>query len=108
MRRVLPVLAAAGLLVACGDDGTGTGTQSAGATTVAASDTAAPGTAEAAPEATVAGTPATEAAEAEAGGGAAPEAPEALQFSARLVGGGELDLRQYAGTTVALWFWAPT
>ncbi len=33
---------------------------------------------------------------------------EALQFSAPLVGGGELDFRQFTGTTVALWFWAPT
>lgn len=36
------------------------------------------------------------------------EAAGALQFSAPLVGGGELDFRQFAGTTVALWFWAPT
>lgn len=35
-------------------------------------------------------------------------AAEVLQFSAPLVGGGELDFRQFAGTTVALWFWAPT
>ncbi len=36
------------------------------------------------------------------------EAAEVLQFIAPLVGGGELDFRQFAGTTVALWFWAPT
>ncbi|MDO8392725.1 MAG: hypothetical protein Q7V57_19795 [Actinomycetota bacterium] len=36
------------------------------------------------------------------------EAPEALQLTAPLVGGGTIDLAQYAGTTVALWFWAPT
>jgi len=35
-------------------------------------------------------------------------APEALQLTAPLVGGGTIDLTQYAGTTVALWFWAPT
>jgi len=40
--------------------------------------------------------------------GPAREVPAALDFSAPLVGGGELDLRQFAGTTVALWFWAPT
>ena len=36
------------------------------------------------------------------------EAPAALQFSAPLVGGGTIDFSQYAGQTVALWFWAPT
>lgn len=35
-------------------------------------------------------------------------APDALQFTAPLVGGGSLDFTQYAGKTVALWFWAPT
>lgn len=31
-----------------------------------------------------------------------------LAFSAPLVGGGEIAFEQFAGTTVALWFWAPT
>jgi hypothetical protein len=31
-----------------------------------------------------------------------------LQFSADLVGGGQVDFRGYAGRTLALWFWAPT
>jgi hypothetical protein len=30
-----------------------------------------------------------------------------LELTAPLVGGGELDLGQYAGAPVALWFWAP-
>jgi ABC-type phosphate transport system substrate-binding protein len=30
-----------------------------------------------------------------------------LELTAPLVGGGELDLGQYAGSPVALWFWAP-
>ncbi|MBI4934562.1 MAG: hypothetical protein HY828_11830 [Actinobacteria bacterium] len=34
--------------------------------------------------------------------------PEALDFSAPLVSGEQLDFRGYAGETVALWFWAPT
>jgi len=38
----------------------------------------------------------------------APAAPFALQFSADVVGGGQLDFRSLAGRTVALWFWAPT
>ncbi len=36
------------------------------------------------------------------------DAPEALQLRAPLVGGGTVDLTSFAGTTVALWFWAPT
>jgi hypothetical protein len=35
-------------------------------------------------------------------------APEALQFTAPMVDGSRLDFRSLAGTTVALWFWAPT
>ncbi|MBI4882443.1 MAG: hypothetical protein HY826_00145 [Actinobacteria bacterium] len=35
-------------------------------------------------------------------------APAALQFSAPSVGGGTIDFTQFAGQTVALWFWAPT
>jgi hypothetical protein len=35
-------------------------------------------------------------------------APSSLQFSADLVAGGKVDFRQYAGQTLALWFWAPT
>jgi hypothetical protein len=41
-------------------------------------------------------------------GPANSEAPDALQLTAPLVGGGTVDLTEYAGTTVALWFWAPT
>ena len=37
-----------------------------------------------------------------------PPAPSSLQFSADIVGGGQLDFRSYAGKTLALWFWAPT
>jgi hypothetical protein len=41
-------------------------------------------------------------------GATSSPAPSALQFSADLVGGGQVDLRSYAGKTLALWFWAPT
>ena len=34
--------------------------------------------------------------------------PEALRFSAPLVGGGEFDGSAVAGRPVAFWFWAPT
>jgi len=35
-------------------------------------------------------------------------APEVLQFTAPLLGGGTLGFTQFAGRTVAMWFWAPT
>ena len=34
--------------------------------------------------------------------------PTALQFSAPLVGGGELDVSTLAGKPTIFWFWAPT
>ena len=79
MRRTVMVLVVAGALLAgCGDDMGSSGAPGTGAPQPG--DTAQP----------------------------ASEAPEALQFAAPLVGGGSLDFSQYAGTTVALWFWAPT
>jgi hypothetical protein len=35
------------------------------------------------------------------------EVPEALRFSAPLIGGGEIDLAGFAGRPVLLWFWSP-
>ena len=84
MRRQLLALAlGAGLLVSCGDNSS--------SQTVPA-DTSLAATSPSTPSAT----------------GAAVAAPEALQFTAPLVGGGSLDFTQYSGRTVALWFWAPT
>jgi hypothetical protein len=37
----------------------------------------------------------------------AVEAPEAIRFSAPLIGGGEIDLAGFAGRPVLLWFWSP-
>ena len=42
------------------------------------------------------------------GTGDQAEVPDALAFSAPLVGGGTIDLADYAGKPVLLWFWAPT
>jgi hypothetical protein len=39
---------------------------------------------------------------------AATSSPDTLSFTAPLVGGDTIDLSQYAGTPVLLWFWAPT
>ena len=40
--------------------------------------------------------------------GDAVTVPAALQFSAPLVGGGELDAATLAGAPTVFWFWAPT
>lgn len=40
--------------------------------------------------------------------GESATAPAALQFSAAAVGGGTIDFTEFAGQTVAMWFWAPT
>jgi hypothetical protein len=105
------------VLAACGSDDSGTGTE-AGVTEAPAAETA-PGAAPevteaadgAAPTDTGSATEATTAPSSAAttpGTEAAPvEVPEALQFSASLVGGGELDLATLAGRPVLLWFWAP-
>ena len=36
------------------------------------------------------------------------DAPEILQFTSALVGGGQLDASTLAGKPTAFWFWAPT
>jgi hypothetical protein len=39
--------------------------------------------------------------------GGVVDVPDALEFSAPLVGGGEIELGALAGRPVLLWFWAP-
>jgi hypothetical protein len=34
--------------------------------------------------------------------------PQSLAFSAPQVGGGTIDMAEYAGQPVLMWFWAPT
>jgi len=78
--RLLSALGAATLLfAACGED--------------SPSDSAAPA-------------PATESA-ATADTDSAAVAPELLQFTAPLVGGGEIDATSLAGKPTVFWFWAP-
>jgi len=36
------------------------------------------------------------------------DAPEILQFTSPLVGGGELDAAELSGKPTAFWFWSPT
>lgn len=83
-RRALPLFAAT-LLVACsGGDEPGT-----------ASTSGAPASAAVATDAPVDGSNGTSG------------IPAALQLSAPLVGGGEIELGEFAGRPVLLWFWAP-
>ncbi|MGA9279486.1 hypothetical protein [Ilumatobacter sp.] len=82
--RVLALVAAAGLFVtACG------GSSDSADTTSPTSDPIAVDTA---PDA----------------GPSTSDAPEILQFTSPLVGGGELDAASLAGKPTAFWFWAPT
>lgn len=106
-RRLLAATLCIAALSACGDDSVSTGEPSATAVTPAPTTPTSTTLASEAPATTQvvetastgAPTPADTAAEA---------APEVLQFAAPLLGGGSLDFTQYAGRTVALWFWAPT
>jgi hypothetical protein len=40
-------------------------------------------------------------------GSNAAAVPEALDFAAPLVGGGQIEMGEFAGRPVLLWFWAP-
>ena len=61
-----------------------------------------------APTATTVAPPATAAAGDSTDAAEAPVAvPAALNFTAPLVGGGEIEMGQFAGRPVLLWFWAP-
>ena len=96
MRPALPLAVALTLVVGCADGGSSGGATTAPAAPAAAGTTPAPAGA------------ATTACATPTAGSQPVAAPAALQFTAPLVGGGTLNLASYAGTTVALWFWAPT
>lgn len=102
-RSLLPFVAAGLLLAACGGSGSTDTAGTAGTVTGAPDATSAVDTA---PDGTA---PASSAPETAPGDTAAAVAvPDALQFTAPAVGGGEIDFTQYAGRSVVLWFWAPT
>jgi hypothetical protein len=88
-RLTLPLIAV-GMLASCGGADTATTSQGTASTTAATSSPAA--TSSLAGE-SPASTPAN--------------VPEALGFTAPLVGGGEIELTTLAGRPVLLWFWAP-
>lgn len=115
-RRAVAVAISLGIvLVACGDAEPDTAAQPAA--TTAAVATANPATAPvdgaattapAAPGSTAAmPAPAPTSAGGSATTAAPVEAPEALRFTAPLVGGGTIDAATLAGPPVLFWFWAP-
>jgi hypothetical protein len=96
--RLLAAIAAGGLLLAaCGG---GSATDSAASPDVtAAAAPAAPGDQ---------GSESVDDAVPTDAGATADATPAALQFTAPLVGGGELDASTLAGKPTVFWFWAPT
>jgi hypothetical protein len=120
MRRLVPMVMCVALLAACGDKTVSqpaAAPSAAGATpapavvttpatTTRPATTATPATPQAS---TAPALPSTTAVTTVAAPGTTATAvPEALAFKAPLVGGGELNLADYAGKPVLLWFWAPT
>jgi hypothetical protein len=86
IRRVATVVAVGLVLAACGSDTSGDAVTDTVTDTTAASAATVP----------------------EDSGGVVPDdAPAILQFSAPLIGGGDIELTTLAGRPVLLWFWAP-
>ena len=108
--RFLPALAAGSLLVAaCSGGSTNDGTAATpepAAETSPPTDT--PATDTPATDTPAADTPAADAPATEPAAGDVVAAPASLQFTAPLVGGGELDAATLAGKPTLFWFWAPT
>lgn len=93
--RTAAALVAVGLAVtACGSTSSGSPTESSAVTVPTTALPATPGSATTAPVVTT--------------DSSVPDVPAALEVRGRLVGGGDIDLASYAGTVLALWFWAPT
>lgn len=96
LRRLLVPVALVGALAACGGGGDDDAATPATAADAPADDTA------------VADQPApTSAPDDGSGSAVVGDAPEALQFTAPLVGGGDIEMAALAGRPVLLWFWAP-
>ena len=106
IRRVAPILALAAL-AACGSGSSPDAAPAATSTTgAAATSTSAPTGSTQPPTADVdQDRPAPS--DAPTTTGAVLQAPEALRFSAPLVGGDDIELTTLAGRPVLLWFWAP-
>lgn len=113
MMRLGAVVVTAWASTGCtGSDAASNARQSdAAAATAAAATTTAPSPATdptSTEVATVApGTASTAPGESAPSSGRTVAAPEALRFTAPLVGGGTIDAAAYAGQPVLFWFWAP-
>ena len=94
MKRLTLPLIAVGMLASCGGADTATTSQGTASTTAATS----PAATSSAATSSLAG---------ESPESAPGNVPEALGFTAPLVGGGEIELTTLAGRPVLLWFWAP-
>jgi hypothetical protein len=105
MRRMLPVVIGVAVLVSCGDNGA---TAPAATQPPGASPSSAVVQSSSAPQATTLPKSPTAPSAGASTAVVAAATPEALAFKAPLVGGGELNLADYAGKPVLLWFWAPT
>jgi hypothetical protein len=92
IRRLLVPVALIGTVAACGGG---------------ADDEAAPAVAETTATTAVSATQATATPESDAGAGVVGDVPDALRFTAPLVGGGDIEMAALAGRPVLLWFWAP-
>lgn len=97
-RRVVPLCLAAAL-VACGGGDASTPVAAPAPTDASTATTAA------ATAGSIAGAPSSAATP--DGSSTAADVPAALQLTAPLVGGGEIELGAFAGRPVLLWFWAP-
>jgi hypothetical protein len=102
IRRLVPLLTV-GVLAACGSSSDDTGAATTEGSTVTDTEPApsAPATTDTTTDAPSGSTDPDDA------GGAAVAVPAALDFSAPLVGGGDIEVAALAGRPVLLWFWAP-
>lgn len=113
IRRLAPLVAAGLVLAACGSSDepsadTDAPVETSGSAETSASTTGPAEDEPAASTATPASGPNETGTPADGGSAVVPaDAPEALQFSAPLLGGGDIEMAALAGRPVLLWFWSP-
>jgi thiol-disulfide isomerase/thioredoxin len=100
--RIATIAVVAAVAASCGADGIDGASRATGGATVVTAAAGTTGT----PETPAPVDPSSPATEAPADSSSAP-VPEALDFTAGLVGGGELTGAELAGKDTVFWFWAP-
>lgn len=93
IRRLAPIVAAGLVLAACGSSDEPSAASDAPVESDAPTPTSGPASTDGPVDAGSAVVPA--------------EVPDALQFSAPLLGGGDIEMATLAGRPVLLWFWSP-